>query len=178
MRAGADSLRPRSRPRGAWSAPAAALGLLALLPGAALAAMNCTVSATGVAFGVYDPVLTVPDDTTGTIAVTCVYTGPGGADDTNYSVALSTGGSQSYLPRRLAAGAARMNYNLFRDAGRTQVWGNGTGGTSLVTGNIKVGPGAGNNSRTVNHTVFGRIPAQQDPDAGNYADSILVTLTF
>jgi spore coat protein U-like protein len=30
----------------------------------------------------------------------------------------------------------------------------------------------------VTHTVYGRVPALQDADTGNYADSILVTLTF
>jgi spore coat protein U-like protein len=148
------------------------------LPGAAEAALDCTISTVGVAFGVYDPSLSTPDDSNGSVNVTCFYTGPGGADSTNYSVALSTGSGGSYAPRRLSAGASRMNYNLFRDAGRSQIWGNGTAGTSIVTGNIKVGPGAGNNTRTANHPVYGRIPALQDADTGNYSDTILVTLTF
>lgn len=155
----------------------AALGLL-VAPATALAALDCSISTTGVAFGVYDPTLTTPDDSTGSVDVTCWYTGPGGADQTNYTVALSTGSGGTYVPRRLSAGASLLNYNLFRDAGRSQVWGNGTAGTAIVTGSIKVGPGAGNNTRTANHPVYGRIPAQQDPDTGNYSDTIVVTLTF
>jgi spore coat protein U-like protein len=178
MRAYTDTLKIRLRRLLTRSVALAAPGLLALMPSTSQAAMNCTVTVSGVAFGTYDPVPTSPDDSTGTITVRCVHTGRGGADSTNYTVTLSTGGGLSYAPRKLSAGAATLNYNLFRDAGRTQIWGNGTGGTTIITGNIKVGPGAGNNTRTVNHTVYGRIPAQQDPDAGNYADSILVTLTF
>lgn len=178
MLAGADTLTTRPRHLRTWSIALAAHGLLALSPSLSHAAMNCTVTATGVAFGVYDPVLATPDDSTGTITVRCVYTGPGGADSTNYSVTLSTGGGLGFTPRKLSSGAATLDYNLYRDAGRTQVWGNGTGGTTIITGNIKVGPGVGNNTKTDNHTVYGRIPAQQDPDGGNYADSILVTLTF
>jgi spore coat protein U-like protein len=158
----------------------ATLGLLALLatPGTAFAALGCTISTIGVAFGIYDPTLSTPDDSNGSVDVTCFYTGPGGADATNYTVALSTGSSGTYVPRRLTAGASLLTYNLFRDAGRSQIWGNGTAGTSIVTGNLKVGPGAGNNTRTANHPVYGRIPAQQDADSGNYSDTILVTLTF
>jgi spore coat protein U-like protein len=178
VRADVEPLTKRPRRVRTSSIVLAALGFLALSPDAALAAMSCTVTASGVAFGVYDPVLTSPDDSTGTISVRCVYTGPGGADSTNYSVTLSTGGGLGFAPRKLSAGSSTLNYNLYRDAGRTQVWGNGTGGTTMITGNIKVGPGVGNNTETQNHTVYGRIPAQQDPDSGNYADSILVTLTF
>jgi spore coat protein U-like protein len=148
------------------------------MPGSAWAALDCTISTVGVAFGVYDPSLSTPDDSNGSVNVTCFYTGPGGADSTNYSVSLSTGSSGSFTPRRLTAGASLLNYNLFRDAGRSQIWGNGTAGTSIVTGNIKVGPGAGNNTRTASHPVYGRIPALQDADTGNYSDTILVTLTF
>ena len=178
MRAGADTLTTGPRHLRAWSIALAAIGLLALSPGTSEAAMSCTVTASGVVFGVYDPVVASPDDSTGTITVRCVYTGPGGADSTNYSVTLSPGGGLGFAPRKLSAGAATLDYNLYRDAGRTQVWGNGTGGTTIITGNIKVGPGAGNNTKTANHIVYGRIPAQQDPNSGNYSDSILVTLTF
>ena len=159
---------------------AVAPALLAMLtaPTAALAALDCTIAATGVSFGVYDPSASAPSLSTGSVAVTCFYTGPGGADSTNYSVTLSTGSSGTYAPRQLSAGTSSLNYNLFRDSGRSQIWGNGTAGTSIVTGSIKVGPGAGNNTRTANHPVYGRIPAQQDPDTGNYGDTIVVTLTF
>jgi spore coat protein U-like protein len=148
------------------------------VPGAAWAALDCSVGATGVAFGVYDPTVATPDDSTGTITVTCVYAGPGGADDTNYTVTLSTGASGTYAQRQMTAGSSRLRYNLFGDAGRSQVWGNASAGTTIITGYAKVGPGVGNNTRTVTHTVYGRVPALQDADTGNYTDSIVVTLTF
>jgi spore coat protein U-like protein len=156
----------------------ALLGALMLGAQAATAASDCSVSASGVAFGVYDPTLATPDDSTGSVVVTCTYTGPGGSDTANYTVTLSTGMSGSYAPRKLAAGALRLNYNLFLDAGRTQVWGNASAGTTIITGSLKVGPGAGNRTRTATHVVYGRIPQLQDADVGNYTDTILVTLTF
>ncbi len=156
----------------------ALLGALLLGAQGAMAASDCSVTASGVAFGVYDPSLATPDDTTGSIVVTCVYTGPGGADTANYTVTLSTGTGGGYAPRNLAAGASRLGYNLFRDAARTQVWGNASAGTTIITGSLKVGPGVGNRTATATHVVYGRIPQLQDADTGNYTDSILVTLTF
>ena len=152
----------------------------ALLLGArdAMAAADCSVTASGVAFGAYDPSLATPDDSTGSVVVTCTYIGPGGGNNSNYTVTLSTGTSGSYAPRKLAAGASRLNYNLYRDAARTQVWGNASSGTTVITGSLRVGPGNGNRTRTATHVVYGRIPQLQDANVGNYADSILVTLTF
>jgi spore coat protein U-like protein len=156
----------------------ALLGALMLGAQAATAASDCSVSASGVAFGVYDPTLATPDDSTGSVVVTCTYTGPGGSDTANYTVTLSTGTIGSFAPRKLSAGASRLDYNLFRDAARTQVWGNASAGTAIITGSLKVGPGAGNGTRTATHVVYGRIPQLQDANTGNYTDTILVTLTF
>ena len=156
----------------------ALLGALFLGARAATAASDCSVTASGVAFGTYDPSIATPDDSTGSVVVTCTYTGPGGVDTANYTVTLSTGTSGSYAPRVLAAGTSQLDYNLFRDAARTQVWGNASAGTTIITGSLKVGPGRGNGTRTATHVVYGRIPQLQDADTGDYTDSILVTLTF
>jgi spore coat protein U-like protein len=145
---------------------------------AATAAFDCSVTATGVAFGTYDPSIGTADDSTGSIVVICTYTGPGGSDTANYTVTLSTGTSGSFAPRKLAAGRSQLDYNLYRDAARTQVWGNASSGTTIITGSLKVGPGVGNRTATATHVVYGRIPQLQDADTGNYTDSILVTLTF
>lgn len=154
------------------------LGLASLAPAVSWAALDCSVTATGVAFGAYDPTVSTPDDSTGTISVTCAYTGPGGNNRANYTITLSTGMNGTYTQRQMADGASRLAYNLFRNAGRSQVWGDATGGTTIISDSLTVGPGVGNRTRTRTHTVYGRIPALQNADAGNYTDSILVTLTF
>ena len=149
-----------------------------LVAQAAPAAVDCTVTASGVAFGTYDPSIATPDDSTGSIVVTCTYTGPGGSDTANYTVTLSTGTSGSFAPRKLAADTPQLSYNLFRDAARTQVWGNASSGTTIITGSLRVGPGVGNRTRTATHVIYGRIPQLQDADTGDYSDLIQVTLTF
>lgn len=155
--------------------------LLLSLPfaGMTLAAVDCTVSASGVAFGVYDQFSAINDDSTGSITVTCTNIGNGGGvTRIDYAVALSTGSSGSYAQRFMTSGAPRLNYNLYVDAGRSVVWGSGNGGTSLITGSMTVGPGVGNGTRTDTHIVYGRVPARQDAAEGAYADAIVLTLTF
>jgi spore coat protein U-like protein len=155
---------------------AAALWSLAE-PRVADAAADCAIAVTGMAFGVYDPTIATPDDSTGTVTVTCIYTG-GGVSSISYRVDFSAGNSGSYAQRWMAAGAPRLNYNLYSDAGRTVVLGNGVGGTSFFTGSFTVGPGVGNGTRIGTHTVYGRAPALQPVDPGNFNDPLVVTLTF
>jgi spore coat protein U-like protein len=144
----------------------------------ATAAYDCSVAVVAVAFGDYNPVAALPDDSAGRVDVTCSNVAGTGADSVSYTVALSPGASGGYAPRRLGAGNERLNYNLFRDAGRTQVWGNGSGGSYLVGGSMRVGPGVGNRTRTNTHDIFGRVPAQQDVAVGAYSDAIFVTVSF
>lgn len=142
------------------------------------AAYSCSVAVVGVSFGPYDPLVATPDDSAGRIDVTCVNVPGTGLDTVAYGVTLSPGMSGTYAPRHLTAGSIRLDYNLYRDSGRSQVWGDGSGGSVPVSGSMKVGPGAGNSSRTNRHDVFGRIPARQDVAAGTYGDTIVVTVTF
>jgi spore coat protein U-like protein len=142
------------------------------------ASFGCSVTVVGVNFGAYDPLAAAPDDSAGRVDVTCSNVPGTGNDNVSYTVTLSPGAAGVYAPRQLAAGNGRLAYNLFRDSGRSQIWGNGNGGTFLVTGQMKIGPGSGNSSRTNSHDVHGRVPPQQDAAAGAYGDTIVVTLTF
>lgn len=147
------------------------LGLVLLvLSTAARAAVNCTVRATPVAFGSYNVFNASPLDATGTITVRC--TGLGGSP-VSYDIKLSAGLSGSYAPRQMANGANRLNYNLYTAATRLNVWGDGSAGTSFVSGSTTQ-----SGSETINHTVYGRVPALQNVAVGSYSGNITVTLTF
>jgi spore coat protein U-like protein len=144
----------------------------------AQAVADCSITAISLNFGVYDPALTAPDDSVGTVTVTCRNIS-GGADRINYTVMLSNGQyGTSATTRAMGAGANRLGYNVFTDPARTQAWGTGTGGTVIASGAMTVGPGNGNNTKTVVHSVYGRIPQLQDAAPGTYSDTMLVTLTF
>jgi len=140
---------------------------LTLAPGAARAA--CTVSATGVAFGNYNTLSASPDDSTGTISATCLIF------DAAPDVDIGTGNSGTYNPRRMSNGSSNLNYNLYTNAARTIIWGNGTGGTS---GAVLTTQSTFLIWRTYARTVYGRIPASQNVSAGTYGDTLIITVTF
>ena len=144
--------------------------------GAALAALlihapaqaACTVTTVSVAFGAYDPTTGTADDSVGSATAQCKRNDPAP------NIALSTGGSGTYSPRRMTGGVWTLNYNLYTNVARTIVFGDGTGGTATVNP-----PGVnvpGNTDYTA--TIYGRIPALQNVGAGGYTDTITVTVTW
>jgi spore coat protein U-like protein len=127
---------------------------------------SCTISVTSVSFGSYNVFTTSADDSTGTITYRCNSTAA------NISIALSDGSSSTFSPRTLRKGSEVLQYNLYRNAARTNIWGDGTGGTSVYT---RANPP---NNSNVNLTIYGRIPAQQDVSAGNYSDTVSAVINF
>lgn len=138
---------------------------LALLLAPEIARAACSVDPTSVAFGVYSPFNVASTDTAGTLRVSCDTVTVG------YTVLLSAGSAGSYSPRRLSGGGYTLSYNLYADALRTVIWGDGSGGTTTVSGAFAL-PGA------VDHTVYGRVPARQNVGAGSYSDAVTVTINF
>ncbi|MEQ1661077.1 MAG: spore coat U domain-containing protein [Thiobacillus sp.] len=143
-------------------------------PSIALAA-SCTLSLSGMTFGAYDVLTPTALDTTSTINVACTRTvSPN--ERVNYTLTASVGSGASYASRSMAQGVERLNYNLYRNAARSQIWGNGTGGSQTITGTHNLSNGSPTRNR--NHTLYGRIPALQNVAAGNYLDTLAITLIF
>ena len=131
----------------------------------------CTVSASGVAFGSFNSLPGLSADTNGTIAVTC----RGAVSDTaSYTITI-TSGMGSFSARRMVAGRDSLTYNLYRDSGCTQVWGDGTGSTSAVSDSVTLT----SPSITTNYVVYSRIVAgQRTVRANAYSDSLVVIITY
>lgn len=123
-------------------------------------AVICSVTPQGVAFGAYDTLGASPTDGTGNVNVSCDAS-------TSFTVSLSAG-SGSYTQRLMTGGANQLGYNLYTDASRTTVWGDGLGSTSNVSA-------TGTN---VDLPAYGRIPAQQNVPANTYGDTITVTVSY
>jgi spore coat protein U-like protein len=131
-----------------------------LIPAVALAAPSCSVSsAGGLRFGTYD--LATDLDSTMTVRVRCPKT-------LVPQVLLDKGTAPTYFSRILRSGAEQLGYNVFLNAARTQIWGDGSPGTFVWMG------GGGNES----FSAFGRIPAGQDVAAGSYSDTLILTVLF
>lgn len=144
---------------------ALASGLLLLQPPAARA--SCTISvATGVAFGPYNVFSSTPLDSTGQVSYQCTRgTTPA------VSITLTRGSSATYLPRTLLDGAQVLDYNLYLDAARTTVWGDGSTGTQAYFGTY---PGTGR----VAVSLYGQVFAGQDAAVGSYTDTVTVVINF
>ncbi|HEY0506119.1 MAG TPA: spore coat protein U domain-containing protein [Lysobacter sp.] len=127
---------------------------------------NCTVSATNIDFG-QQGVIRAATTSTGVVTTTCTK----GA---NYTIALNagSGAGATFAERRMtrSGGSETLGYALYRDSGRTQVWGDGSGGSGTVSGS---GSGAAQTA-----TVYATLPMQTSPPPGSYADTITVTVTF
>lgn len=161
-----------------------ALALLATLAALAAAgpavAASCSVSASGLLFGAYQP-LVFPGklssqsvDSTATISVVCAAITGGGA----YTIALgpSQAGSGNRISVRYmvnSQGGDLMMFNVYTDPLRTLIWGDGVTAGNLIGGQLA----AGNSNLSV--SVYGRIPAGQSTlKAGSFSASLPVTLTY
>ena len=108
-------------------------------------------------------VLTANIDTSANFAVQCTNT-------QSYTISLNAGtGAGTTTTRTLDNGAALVNYTMWKDAGRTQNWGDT--GAEIMTG--LTGTGA-----SQSYTVYGRVPIQTTPAAATYTDTVTITVTY
>ena len=109
--------------------------------------VNCTASAGGIAFGVYNPLSAVANTSTGTLRVTCSGSGTGSANVT-VNVTFSTGLSGSYATRKMFSGANALNYNIYWSTAYNQIMGDGSGGSFGGSAGPFVVPAGGSNFAT------------------------------
>ncbi len=130
---------------------------------------SCTVSGTTLNFGAsIDPLAaSVPLDATSTLSVVCTNTTP-------YTVALNAGanagGPANFSARAMKSGVHSLGYQLYLDAGRATVWGDGTASSST-----SAGTGTGS---TQTLTIYGRLPSLANVVPGSYTDTVTVTVSY
>lgn len=137
-------------------------------------ANSCRVTSTGdINFGAYDPADThfgTALDGIGSVAVRCTR-------GTVANVALGQGqyaasGSTCASPlRQMADGSTgRLRYDIYQAGPGNTAWGCDVANDQSFTS------AASNVETTL--TTYGRIPAGQDVAAGNFSDTVTVTVTF
>jgi len=136
----------------------AAFLLACVLGGSPASAATCTVQSVSLIFGAYDSLSPVALDGVGEINVDCDV-------ETSFTVGLAGGSGTD--PRQMQQGASALTYNLYTDASRTFVWGDGVAGNAVsATGT------------TVDLPVYGRIAPHQNVPAGEYVDTIVITVSY
>jgi spore coat protein U-like protein len=124
---------------------------------------DCTIVATNVAFGTAG-LLSSALTAVGSLSVQCT-------NSDAYRIALDGGSAASVSARKMQrSGGGAVSYQLYVDSAHTLPWGDGTGGTSMMTAT-----GTGN-AQSI--PVYGVVPPQATPAPGNYTDTITATISF
>jgi spore coat protein U-like protein len=71
----------------------------------------------------------------------------------------------------MTSGPDFLNYALYKDAARTQVWGTGMAGGATLTYNSA-------SKASTNLTVYGTVPGGQDVTVGSYSDVVVATINY
>jgi spore coat protein U-like protein len=152
----------------------ALLLILFLIAAGSLAAraQSCTVSAPTMSFPPYNAFSGNVSDASSVVTTTCtglLFIG------VSYEVRLDGGQVGNILGRKMRQGVSshELGYQVYLNAGRTTVWGNGVQG-SVYTGAMLLGVF----SRTHTRTVYGRISASQQVNSGDYADGPVMTIIY
>lgn len=160
-----------------WRAAAMLFSLLACPGMVGAAPYECDIGNITVLQSFYDPTESNPNSNgVGTVGVTCQLKNEKQTHQVQYTVALSRGFGGSYSPRKMSGGRGSLGYNLYLDAARVTIWGDGSGGTLPLRGTMLLSPTSP--AQQVIHNIYGLIPALQDVYAGTYTDTITITLTY
>ncbi|MFZ6658281.1 Csu type fimbrial protein [Undibacterium sp. TJN19] len=135
-------------------------------------AQTCTVSSLPVTFGSYDPFSSTASDISGTVTVTCNALV---SLLVSYTVKLNEGLNGTMSARKMTNGSSLLSYQLYSNSGRTTVWGDGTSGSSIVNDGYLISVIA---PVIRNYSVYGRISARQNVNAGSYVDTVTILLTY
>ena len=145
----------------------ASAAMWAISTSQSVAASSCSVSASSLAFGAYLPGAGAVYSTS-SAKVACsvgAFFGLGG----------SSGSSGLQTQRLLTSGTHTVQYNLYTSPAYSSIWGDGTGGTQILSGT-----GSGS-STPLSFTLYGLLPDNAFNHAavpGAYTDSIVVIVTF
>ncbi|KPF62168.1 spore coat U domain-containing protein [Porphyrobacter sp. AAP60] len=149
---------------------ALAFGIVAPSPAYACTLCSCSTTASGASFGTYDPTSPAPKDTSGTVTINCTgLIALFGSVD----ISASAGSSGNAAQRTMRQGINTLNYNLYVNPARSIVFGNGAGGTQRISTSL-------NGLLFFSQSTFfyARLPANQWARAGNYSDTIVITVAY
>jgi spore coat protein U-like protein len=135
---------------------------------------TCTIAVSqDVSFGAYDPIVANNTDAlpgAGTVTTFCTI---GSAPTIKLGLGVNGTGTGTGIARFMTDGAGTphlLAYNLYKEAGRTTVWGE-TKATGLVAAQS-------DGVLPVVTDIYGKIGAGQVKPAGTYTDTVVVTFEF
>jgi spore coat protein U-like protein len=136
----------------------------------AFSASVCTIqSLPTLGFANYDVFVGAPTVTSGIATIRCTGSGSLGS----FTVGIGQSATSSSISGRQMAqtgvgATGRLNYNIYKDGGYSNLWGDGTAGTTPL-----IVPAAGLNTQV---PVYGKIDPGQDAPVGNYKDTVIMSV--
>ena len=129
---------------------------------------SCSIATTPISF----PAISIPQSPVsagGAVTVDC-------AAGQAWTITLSRGGAPAGAGRGMFFTGVRMiNYDLFKDAGNTQIWGDSGFAGTYPAGSGVAGVGTGAAQQLI---VFGQAQSTTTTPAGNYTDIVVATVNF
>ena len=126
---------------------------------------SCTIETRPLSFGNYDPEANAAVDAVAQVIYTC------NNQAKKIRIDMAQGTSNSF-DRSMSNGGYNLDYNIYLDSTHRTVWGDGVLGTDVYYENNPP------NGTPVVVPAYGRIPARQDPEPGQYVDSVTVRVLF
>lgn len=133
---------------------------------------TCTVSGDAVSFGGYVPTAAGDINVAANISVTCKAFVLGVI---SYEIHLGSGLHGTVANRKMSNGSSLLIYNIYTNAGRTIIWGDGTNGTGKISDSYLLLLGA---TRTETVSMYGKLTSGQNVSAGAYSDTIIATVVY
>lgn len=131
------------------------------------AGIACDITSAALAFGLYDPSNNFPTDGVGTVDLSCTNLNTAAPNGATVALSISPTGN-----RKMTANGHALNYGIYSNSARSLNWGDGAAAPMLGTGAMRA-----NETKNLRFTLYGRIPPLQNIAAGNYSDSLLLTIT-
>ncbi len=157
--------------RHAFLALTALLAAGVAIPAHATCALcSCTVTAAPMSFGAFAPTNNSNLDAVANIDVACTGT----TALASIEIRLNQGQNGTFASRKLRSGADLLGYNIYSNAARSQIWGDGSGAYASVT----VSNGLGLLTWNSSTPAYGRINAAPTASPGAYSDAIVVTVVW
>lgn len=134
--------------------------LLAIMGGGPARAAGCDLQISLVDFGALD--FEKGEDVMGELRVACDA-------PTVFKVTASRGMGDYSMRRMRSADGAELRYNLYVDPARRRVWGDGSGGSVALAGQV-------DGRRPAVFAIYGFVPGGQRVRHGAYSDTVTILL--
>lgn len=132
---------------------------------------ECSITASDLLFGAYDPVVTnasTPRPGSANVTVLCTK---GSSINVGLSSGLPANGAKTAFGSRSmkrTTASEWLGYDIFTSSAYSTIWNS----TNLLTAT------ASSKNVNMSFTGFGRVPAAQDVTAGNYSDTVTATVNY